>query len=95
MLHDILHGIHDLSDTGLVVCSQKSGSVSCDDGLTFIIKELRELAWLEAESRYALQRNLAAVIVLDDLWLHVVAWCIRCSVGVSDETDSRHLFVTV
>ena len=37
VLHDILHCIHDLSDTRFVIRSKKSGSVSCDDGLAFII----------------------------------------------------------
>ena len=73
MLHDVLYCVHDLSDTGLVVRSEEGSSVCGDKRLALVKLELRELRWLEAEARHALERDLAAVIVFDDLRLDVVS----------------------
>ena len=67
MLYHILHSIHDLSDTSLVVCSEEGCSVCGDESLADILHHLRELTWFEAESGHALERNIAAVIILDNL----------------------------
>ena len=95
MLYNILHCIHDLGNTGLVVCTKQGSAVCGNQGLTLVLKEFRELAWLEIKSFHTLERNLAAVIILYDLWLDVVSRSIRSCIDVGDESDSRNILAAV
>ena len=95
MFHHILHGSHDLCDSGLVVRSEESRSVSGDEGLSLVEAEFREFAWLEAQAGHSLERNISTVVVLDDLWLDVVSRCVRSCVCVGDESDCRYIFAAV
>ena len=95
MLDDILHGIHDLGDSGLVISSQEGCAVCSDDGLALVVQQFRELARLQAQARNALERNLASVIVLYDLRLHIVARSVRSCVGMGYETHSGHILSAV
>ena len=95
VLHDVLGSVHNLSYTCFVICSKKSCSVCSDESLALVLGHFRELAWLEAQSGNSLQRDLSAIIVLDDLRLDVGSGSVRRGVSVSDETYSRHIFSAV
>ena len=73
MFHDILHRIHNLGDSRLVVGAKKCRSVCCDDCLTFIISEFREIRNFQRKTRHSPKRNIPAVISFDNLRLYVRA----------------------
>ena len=52
MLHDVLHRVHNLRHTGLVVRAKQRGSVRGDQRLTHVVKHLRELRRLQRQARH-------------------------------------------
>ena len=95
MLHDVLHRVHDLGHAGLVVRTQKGCAVGGDERLPHIMKHLRELRRLQRQSRHTFQRNVPAVIFIDDLRLDVRSRSVRSGVHVGDESDCRHFRLDV
>ena len=91
VLHYILHCIHDFCNSRLVICTEQSCSICSDQCLAHILKHLREIAWLEIKSWYALECDLASVIVFNNLWFDIGSGCVRCCVNVCNESDSRHI----
>ena len=87
MLHDILHRIHNLGDSRLVVGAKKCRSVCCDDCLTFIISEFREIRNFQLQARHSPKRNIPAVISFDNLRFYVRARSIGRCVHVGDKPD--------
>ena len=43
---DILHGVHDLRDTGFVIGAEKGRSIGGDEGFSLEMKQFRELGGL-------------------------------------------------
>ena len=95
MLHNVLNRIHDFSYAGLVVCSKKGGSICGDDSLALVVKQFWEVADLKAETFNSLERNVATVIVRDDLRLDICSRCVWRGVHVSDEAYCRDFLVAV
>ena len=91
----VLHRIHNLRHSGLVIGAQEGSPVGSDEGLSLIIKKFREFRRPQGQARVALERNVRTVIFTDDLRLHVLAGSIGRSVHVSYESDGRHLAVYV
>ena len=86
-----LHSGHDLSHTGLIVCTQQGGAVGGDQGLALHggkEGEGRNLHHLAGGG----QHHVAAVIVLVQDGVHVLAAGIRGGVHVGNQTQ-RGLFL--
>ena len=95
MLDKVLHCVHNLGNTGLVVCAQQGGAVRGDDGLSPMVQKLREIRRVEEKSRYALQGNGTAVVVFDNLRLDISSGGVRSRVHVRNKADCRHILVQV
>ena len=95
MLHDVLHRVHNLGHAGLVVGAQQGGAVGGDEGLAHVVQHLGELRGLERQAGHALQGNLAAVVVLNDLRLHIGARSVRGGIHMGDEAHGRHILVQI
>ena len=81
-----LHGGEDLGDAGLVVRAQQGGSVGGDEGLALPVRQFGELGHTHVLAGTG-EQNVAAVVVLDDLGLHVLARGVGGGVHVGDEAD--------
>ena len=95
MCHDILHRIHYLGDSGLVVGSEQSSPVSGNQGLSLVVRKLRELAHFKIKPLHALERNVGTVIIPDYLWMDIVSGSIRSGVHMCDKPDCRNIFAAV
>ena len=95
MRHDILDGVHDLGHAGLVVGAEQRGAVGGDDRLALVREQLRELRGAQREARHALQGNVGAVVVRDDLRLDAGAGRVGRRVHMGDEAHGRDLLVDV
>ena len=71
MLDNVLNGIHDFCDTGLVICSEESCSVGGYECLALVHLEFREFANFEGKSRYSLQLDISAVIIFNYLRMDI------------------------
>ena len=90
MLHDVLHGIHNLSHAGFVVSAQEGRAVGRDDGLPLVGEQLGKIGRVQFQARDALQSYGRAVIVLDYLRLDILAGSVGSRVHVGDEAYLRH-----
>ena len=86
-----LHRGHDLSHTGLIVCTQQGGAVGGDEGLALHGGKEGEGGDLHHLAGGG-QHHIAAVIVLVQDGVHVLAAGIRGGVHVGDQTQ-RGLFL--
>ena len=83
---DGLHSGHDLSHTGLIVCTQQGGAVGGDEGLALHGGKEGEGGDLHHLAGGG-QHHIAAVIVLVQDGVHVLAAGIRGGVHVGDQTQ--------
>ena len=86
-----LHGGHDFSHTGFIICTQQGGAVGGDQGLALHggkEGEGRDLHHLAGGG----QHHITAVIVLVQDGVHILAASIRGGVHVGDQTQ-RGLFL--
>ena len=95
MIDNILYCIHDFRHSSLIVGSEKGGAVSSDKSLALVCEHFREVAHFERESFNSFERNVASVVVCNDLRICAGSSCIRCSVDVCDEADRWNLLVAV
>ena len=73
VLHNILDGVHDFCNAGLVIGPKKGCSVCCDKGLADIMEHFREFRGLQFQAGNAIEGNCAAVVVLHNLRLDICA----------------------
>ena len=83
---DGLHSGHDLSHTGLIVCTQQGGAVGGDQGLALHGGKEGEGGDLHHLAGGG-QHHVAAVVVLVQDGVHVLAAGIRGGVHVGDQTQ--------
>ena len=95
VFHDVLHGVHYLGDTGLVIRTEKRRAVSRDDCLAFMGKQFREFGRLQRQSRHTFELYVPSVVILDDLRTDICPGSIRGGVHVGYETYHRHFPVNV
>ena len=95
VLHDVLHRVHDLRHTGLVVSSEQRSAVSGDDGLALVSQQFRELGRPQEQARHTFQCDVSTVVVLDDLRLDILSGSVRRRIHVRDEAYGRNFLVNV
>ena len=95
MLHDVLHGVHDLSDASLVVRAEQGRAVGGDERLADVVQHFREFFRLQLQAWDAFQVDGATVVVFDDLGLDILAGGVRRGIDVGDETHSRDFLVDI
>ena len=91
MRNNVLHRVHNLRNTTLVIGAKKRRAVCSNERLSHVMQHLRELGRLQRQARDALEGDLPAVIVLHDLRLDVRARSVRGRIDMGDEADGRHL----
>ena len=83
----LCHG-HDLCYSSLIVCAEKSGTVSGDQGSSLQICQMWEI--LEGKGVFAFSKlYIGSIIVRDNLGIHILPGKIRCSIHVGNEADCR------
>ena len=87
MIHNILHRVHDFSNTGFIVGAEQRSTVGGDDGLALMSQQFGEFGSLEAEARNTFQGDVGAVVVLDYLGLDVFSGGVGGGVHMGDEAD--------
>ena len=95
MVDDILDGVHDLGDAGLVIGAEEGRAVGGDQRLADIVEQLRELLRLELEAGNALEVDGLAVILPDNLRLDVLAGGVGSGVDMGHEADGGGVFSVV
>ena len=95
MLHNILHCTHDLGNTGLVICAKKGCSICGNEGLSNILFNLREICHRQFYAKRCIQHNVLPIVVLNYLWLYILAACIRCCINVGNETHCWHILIYI
>ena len=95
MGHDVLHGIHDLGHTGLVVGAEQGGSVGGDDGFSLMREQLGEFRGPEGEAGHSLEGDVGAVVVFDYLGADILAGCVGGGIDVGDESHGRHIRIDI
>ena len=95
MFHYILNRVHNLSDSSLVISSEQGRAIGGNEGLTEVRKHFRKLGRLQIEPRNALEGNVGAIVVFDDLRLDVSARSIRRCVNVGNESELRSRSVNI
>ena len=95
MLHQILHGGHDFCHAGLVIGPQKGGAVGGDEGLAYVMQHFRKFFRAQLQAGYALEVYGAAVVVLDNLRLHIGPAGIGSGIHMGDEAHGRYFLVQV
>src|SRR5882724_537642 len=80
---------HDLRDAGLVVRTKQRRAVGRDDVVPCPLREDRVLARTQDLARVAGEDDVAAVIVANDLGLHIRARFVGARVDMGDQPDGR------
>ncbi|MNE82277.1 hypothetical protein D3C80_1789880 [compost metagenome] len=91
----ISHSSHDFGDSGLVICTQQSGAVCCNQRVAFVFRQLREAGRGQDDIQLRVQYNIPAVIIFNDLGLHIGTGKIRCRIEMGQESDRRHFLIGV
>ena len=84
--HDILHGVHYLCHSGLVVGSEQRGAVGGYHGLALMRRYLGEILDAQHHARDSRQGDVASVVVLHYLRLHSRAACVWGGVDMRYES---------
>ena len=92
-LEQDLRCFQNLSDTGLVVRTQQGGAVGGDEGMALETAEHRVFLRRE-DMPAALEQNIAAVIVLDDLRLHTDAVELRSGIHMGNKAHRGLVLIT-
>ena len=94
LVYDALSGGHYRGDAGLVVRAENGGAVGGDEGLTLEGSQMRELFDRQAAPARA-EDDVAAVIVLDELRLNVLAGEVGYGVKMGDEADAGLVLIAL
>ena len=92
-LEQDLRCFQDLSDAGLVVRTQQGGAIGGDEGMALEAAEHRVFLRREDMSA-ALEQDIAAVIVLDDLRLHTDAVELRSGIHMGNKAHRGLVLIT-
>ena len=95
MRDDILHRVHDFGHARLVVGPEQGRPVGGNERLADIMQHFREFGRLQRQPRDPAKRNVAPVIIPDDLRLDILAGSIGRRIHMGDKADGRHLAVQV
>ena len=92
MCEQILRSRHDFGHTGFVVGTEQSSTVRRDQRMPFEERQLGEIRY--THSQLLVQTNIAAIIVFDDLRLHVLAAHVGGSIHMCNESDHGRMLTT-
>ena len=82
MFHDVFRSGHDFGHSGLVIGSEKGGTIGCDDGLADVVFQLGELFRIQLYALGLVEDDSAAVVVLHYAWPDAAAGSVRGRVHV-------------
>lgn len=93
-LENLLRHLQDLRDAGLVVAAEQRRAVGDNQRFAPAVLNRREIGNARDDAECLVQHDVAAVVLLDDARLHVLAAEIRRGVHVRDKADGV-LFLAV
>ena len=86
VLNDILHGVHNLGNAGLVVGAKQRRAVGRDQSFTLMSQHLGELRGAQTKPRHTPERDVAAVVIRYYLGLYILARSVGRRVHMSNKT---------
>ena len=90
--HEVFRGGHNLRNAGLVVGAQQRRAVGVDQGVALEEGQLGEVR--NPHRQLAVQCDVAAVVLLDDVGFDILAAHVGRGVHMGDEPDHRGILAT-
>ena len=89
MLNQLFHRADNRRDSGFIVGAEKRRAVGEDHVLPRVLGHFRKSRRRKHDALFSVQHHVAAVVISDNLRMHVLARCVRRRVHMGDQADHR------